>query len=84
MITWFNESGINILFSTSLVLFAVCTGMLYTTGLSITVIAVLLVPGIITAALYNYAKRNFSDYLYYFVLDGLMMLSAVLMMFLQI
>ena len=84
MITWFNESGINILFSISLVLFAVCTAMLYTAGFAVATIAVLLIPGIIAAALYNYAKRNFSDYLYYFVLDGLMMLSAVLMMFLQI
>ena len=40
-------------------------------------VGILLVPGIITASLYEYARRNFSDYLYYFVLDGLMMLSAL-------
>lgn len=84
MITWFNESGINILFTISLLLFAVFTGLLYTGGLGVFTIAVLLVPGIITAAIYNYAKKNFSDYLYYFVLDGLMMLSALLMLLLQI
>lgn len=84
MITWFNDRGINILFSISLALFAVCTTMLYTAGFAVVTIAVLLVPGIITGTLYNYAKRNFSDYLYYFVLDGLMMLSAILMMFLRI
>ena len=38
----------------------------------------LLIPGAITAALYSYARKNFSDLLYYFVLDGLMALSALL------
>jgi hypothetical protein len=44
----------------------------------------LLVPGVIVLLLYNYAKRNFSDYLYYFILDGLMMLSALLMLVFRI
>jgi len=34
--------------------------------------------------LYPYAKRNYSDYLYYFVLDGLMMFSGLLMLILKI
>ncbi len=41
-------------------------------------ILLLLIPGIILALLYPMARRNFSDYLYYFILDGLMMLSALL------
>lgn len=84
MITWFNERGINNLFALSLILFAVFTGMLYFSGAALPVIMLLLIPGIIVAALYNYAKRHFSDYLYYFVLDGLMMLSGLLMIVIYI
>ena len=40
----------------------------------------LVVPGIILSLLYYPSKRNFSDYLYYFILDGLMMLSAPLLL----
>jgi hypothetical protein len=40
----------------------------------------LLIPGFILSLLYFYSKRNFSDYLYYFILDGLMMLSAPLLL----
>ena len=39
----------------------------------------LLTPALLLISLYKYAKRNFSDYLYYFVLDGLMMLSGLLL-----
>jgi 1,4-dihydroxy-2-naphthoate octaprenyltransferase len=84
MITYFDERGINNLFAGSLILFAISIAMLYHTWLSIFEIVLLLVPGLILAMLYNYAKRNFSDYLYYLVLDGLMMLSAVLMLLLRI
>lgn len=84
MITWLNERGINILFTSSIVLFALFTGALFTSGFTALVIFLLLIPGGIVAALYNYAKRNFSDYLYYFVLDGLMMLSGLLLIILYI
>lgn len=79
MITWLNEKGIDLLFALSMLLFVFFTGALYSCGFKATIIFFLLVPGIIVAGLYNYAKRNFSDYLYYFVLDGLMMLSGLLL-----
>jgi 4-hydroxybenzoate polyprenyltransferase len=84
MITWFNEKGINNLFAFSIVLFTIFTVVLHTSGFSLLVIFLLLIPGAIVAALYNYAKKNFSDYLYYFVLDGLMMLSGLLLIILYI
>jgi 4-hydroxybenzoate polyprenyltransferase len=84
MITWLNERGINNLFALSIVLFAVCTTALYFSGFSLTITSLLLTPGAIAVALYNYAKKNFSDYIYYFVLDGLMMLSGLLMIILYI
>ncbi len=78
MITYFSLRGINRLFYLSILLFAASTLALYWFGFSALLICLLLVPGLIVWALYPYAKRNFSDYLYYFVLDGLMMLSALL------
>jgi hypothetical protein len=42
----------------------------------------LLSPVFILVPLYPIAKKNFSDYLYYFVLDGLMMFSSILTAFL--
>ena len=78
MITYFSEKGIDALFYGSLLVFAVATVALYSVGFSAVTIVLLLVPGLAVLALYKTAKRNFSDYLYYFVLDGLMMLSAIL------
>ncbi|HEV8505427.1 MAG TPA: UbiA family prenyltransferase [Chitinophagaceae bacterium] len=80
MVTAFSEKGVDWLFFLSLVIFAVCTVTLYGYGFSVLNIILLLVPGAIAAVIYNYAKRNFSDYLYYFILDGLMMFSALLML----
>jgi 4-hydroxybenzoate polyprenyltransferase len=84
MITWLNEKGINYLFALSVMLFVVFTAALYAGGFSLSVVFILLVPGGIVAAMYSYAKRNFSDYLYYFVLDGLMMLSGLLLIIVYI
>jgi 4-hydroxybenzoate polyprenyltransferase len=80
MITFFNERGINILFWASLLLFLVFCLFFYRVHDSLIALVLLLIPGIITAGLFNLAKKDFSDYLYYFVLDGLMMLSGLLMM----
>ena len=44
----------------------------------------LLIPALITATLYERSKQNFSDYLYYVILDGLMMFSGLLMLILGI
>jgi 4-hydroxybenzoate polyprenyltransferase len=84
MITWFNEKGIAILFAISILLFIISTFLLLYYHFSVFQVVILLIPGIAVAGIYRLAKRNFSDYLYYFVLDGLMMLSAVLMLVLHI
>jgi 4-hydroxybenzoate polyprenyltransferase len=84
MITYFNESGIDIVFIISQSIFLLSTIALYWFNISILAIIVLLIPGIIVACLYNYSKRNFSDYLYYFVLDGLMMFSGLFMLIFNI
>ncbi len=84
MITWFNERGINNLFALSIALFVGFTLLLYTGNTNGITIGLLLLPGAVVTALYRYAKKHFSDYLYYFVLDGLMMLSGVLMILVDI
>ncbi len=85
LITWMSDRSITILFSISILLFTVFTIWLgwhiendpvYT--------AILLSPGIIVAALYRYATRNTSDILYYFILDGLMALSALLILIIEL
>jgi 4-hydroxybenzoate polyprenyltransferase len=81
MITYFSEKGINMLFYTSLLLFTFSTCALYGFGFTWPAIILLLIPGGILLYLYPVAKKNFSDYLYYFVLDGLMMLSALFTVF---
>jgi 4-hydroxybenzoate polyprenyltransferase len=77
MITLFTEKGIDRLFYFSILLFFVSTFLLYLYGFSFIAIVFLMLPGLAVLLLYNYSKRSFSDYLYYFVLDGLMMCSAL-------
>jgi hypothetical protein len=80
MITWFNERGINNLFAISMLLFVFFAVLIFPEILTAKRLVAWLIPGAIVAALYPYAKKHFSDYLYYFILDGLMMLSGLLMM----
>jgi len=84
MVTAFNEKGVDRLFFLSLMIFAVCTFLLLKYDFSVLNLVLLLLPGVIAGTIYNYAKRNFSDYLYYFILDGLMMFSALLMLVFRI
>jgi hypothetical protein len=47
-------------------------------------IILLLIPGAILVAIYPETKRNYSDYLYYVVLDGIVMLSGLLLLVFRI
>lgn len=84
LITYLNETGIRNLFALSLLLFFVSTCCMLFYKYSLLTIFILVLPGIITASLYNYARKKFSDILYYFILDGLMALSALLMLLARI
>lgn len=79
MITQFDELGIDIVFWGSMITFFISGVLTYFQGISLPDIIALMIPGIMVAILYQPSKRNFSDYFYYFVLDGLMMLSAFLL-----
>lgn len=81
LITYLDDKKIFYLFVFSLLCFGIFTLLLLTTGMPVLTVLLLLIPGIITALLYSYATRHFSDILYYFVLDGLMALPALLTVF---
>ncbi len=78
LITWLSERSITILFIASLLVFGVLTIWMIQFGQTSQSVFMLLLPGAVTAALYNHARKNFSDLLYYFILDGLLALSALL------
>ncbi len=78
LITWLPEKQINRLFMVTIFLFVLFTIGLVFSGYDSFLIFLLLTPGFIVAGLFNYAKKNDSDMLYYFVLDGLMAFSSVL------
>jgi 4-hydroxybenzoate polyprenyltransferase len=84
LVNYFDEQSVNRLFIFSILAFIAFTLALLFSGISWPAVFILLVPGLILFSLYNKAKTSPSDYLYYFILDGLMMLSALLMTLLPI
>jgi len=84
MVTWFSEKGVDRLFFGCVAISTITTIMLWRYQFSLASIIALLIPCIITALVYDHAKRNFSDYLYYFVIDGLMMFSSLLILVFRI
>lgn len=73
LITWMNERGIAVLFTVTLLAFGTLTLLL---DYHPVIIAVLILPGIVTGIIYRHAIRHSSDLLYYFILDGLMAVSS--------
>jgi 4-hydroxybenzoate polyprenyltransferase len=84
MVNYFEEKGVDRLFLFTMFAFFTFTSGLFLTHIPNTSILILLAPGIVLLSIYRYAKKNVSDYLYYFILDGLMVLSALLMAILSI
>jgi len=84
LITYMEPAGIRRLFLFSFGIFLIATLGLYVDGLPISDIAFMALGGLIVLALYPRATLDFSDGLYYFVLDGLMAFSALLSLFARI
>lgn len=82
LITYLSEKGVDRLFWLSVFVVA-ATSILLLDYLSAAEVIALLIPLVILSLLYYPSKKNFSDYLYYFVLDGLMMLSAPLLVLIK-
>lgn len=83
-VNYFDETGVKRLFVLTIIAFIVFSFALLFSSVSVITVLILLVPGILLFSIYDYAKNSNSDYLYYFVLDGFMMLSALLMAILSI
>ena len=79
MITYLNEKGIDILFWGSMIVCGI-TSLILVQFMSSIAVLLLILPAVALALLYYPSKKNFSDYHYYFVLDGLMMISAPLLL----
>ncbi|RYZ26731.1 MAG: hypothetical protein EOO10_14740 [Chitinophagaceae bacterium] len=75
LITYLNAKGVDRLFWASLILVFITAGFMIK-WLSLPDVLILTLPAVIMGLLYEHSKRNTSDYLYYFLLDGLMALSA--------
>ena len=79
LITYLDDKGIDSLFWGSVAV-ALITVILLDQYFPTATLIALLIPVIFLSLLYYPSKRNFSDYLYYVILDGLMMLSAPLLL----
>jgi 4-hydroxybenzoate polyprenyltransferase len=84
LITILGEKGIDRLFWISLVLFFLSSCALSFYHYPAFYIFLLVIPGLVLGLVYGPAKRNFSDDLYYIVLDGLLMFSGLLMLIFRI
>ncbi len=84
MVTYFDEKGVNRIFWFSLLAFVLFSHGLFFTPVKPVYVLLLILPGFAVGALYRYSKTHLSDYLYYFTLDGLMMISGLLMLVLPI
>jgi 4-hydroxybenzoate polyprenyltransferase len=80
LITYLSEGNVLKLFYLTIAAFVVSTVVLPLPGL---MIGILLLPGFITAMLYRPNLQQQSDYYFYFVLDGLMMLSGLITLILK-
>ena len=83
-VNYFDESGVNRLFVSTILVFIIFSLAMVYSGISYIPVIAIIFPGIILLAIFPHSKISHSDYLYYFVLDGLMMLSALLMAILPI
>lgn len=79
LITELSDKGIDIVFWGSVLAFFITIGLL-APYFTLAEVLALATPGVVLCFLYYPSKTKSSDYLYYFVLDGLMMLSAPLVL----
>jgi 4-hydroxybenzoate polyprenyltransferase len=79
LVNYFDETAISRLFRFAFIAFIFFTCGLLISGVPVLTVIFIIIPGIILLFLFQLAKKSASDYLFYFVLDGLMMLSGLLM-----
>lgn len=80
LITYLSGKGIRLLFILSWLAHIILTLFLLTGGLTITNILILLAPALLLLLVYPRAQQRPTDLFYYVVLDGLLALSALLLL----
>jgi len=83
LITYLSDKNIMKLFISSVLLFLIF-GLMTIVATDWVYTATLLFPGVLLAASYRYFRQNLSDFTYYFLLDGLLILSSVLLLVLKL
>jgi hypothetical protein len=81
MVTWFPLKIVKTIFWIMIVLNIATIGMIFLYNTSRISLLTMLIPTIVLTILFNPALKTNNDYLFYFVLDGLMALSAILFCF---
>jgi len=84
LITILDDKSIDRIFWASLVLFFLTCFALSIYHYPAFYIFLLIIPGLLLGSLYRESKRSTSDYLYYILLDGLVMFSGLLMLIFRI
>jgi 4-hydroxybenzoate polyprenyltransferase len=84
LITDLDKKDIRRLYYASLAVFFLTTLLLFSFGMNWLDGIFLLVPGIILCFFYDRALEDFSDFFYYFFLDGMMGMSAILTLLVRI
>lgn len=82
MITQMSAPQVSLIYYGVLLVWLVTTAWLFF-YFSAGVIVALAVPGLLLFFIYNWARQQRSDYVYYFMLDGLMVISYPLMLLFQ-
>lgn len=82
LITYLSAKGVDRLFWVSS-LIAIATNIVLAQWLPWWQVVILAIPALVMCFLYNSSKQSKSDYLYYFLLDGLMALSAPILILLS-
>ena len=83
IVTLLKTPQIKIVFTVSVLLSIICGLLLLNTLQSIWLIWILIAPAFLTYFLYTTAMNSLNDYLFYFILDGLMALSPLLYFFME-
>ncbi len=81
IVTLLKMPQVKIAFTISILLSIICGLLLFNTLQNIWLVFILIVPAFLTYFLYTPATHSLNDYLFYFILDGLMALSPLLYFF---
>ena len=78
IITLLHHTNVKKIFTVAIISNLVTAAILYTFFRDVLFVAILAIPAVLTYFLYSRANKTLNDYLFYFILDGLMALSPIM------